>query len=244
MGTLTVTERREWLDWALDIFDTQVRAVPPGSWAAPTPCGQWDVRALVNHLTVEHLWVPPLLAGLTRGDIGTRFDGDQLGDDPGARWTVTARRSRDAWDRPDAWASLPMLSFGPTPADEYAFQLTADLLLHGWDLARAIDLSGRLPGDTTSARTVGNNRELVHWVHDSLRRQIDAWRVVGIFATPVPVPDDADEWTRLIALTGRSPDWRPRLDPGRHLDRGRHPDEGQRSDEGQPPDEGQRPDGG
>ncbi|MCM3925085.1 TIGR03086 family metal-binding protein [Frankia sp. AiPs1] len=220
VSTLTVTERRRWLDWALDTFDTQVRAVPPGSWAAPTPCGQWNVRALVNHLTVEHLWVPPLLAGLTREDIGTRFDADQLGDDPGARWTVTARRSRDAWDRPEAWASIPMLLFGPTPAAEYAFQLTADLLIHAWDLARAIDASGRLPGDTTSARTVGNNRELVHWVHDTLGRQIDAWRVVGIFATPVSVPADAEEWTRLIALTGRSPDWQPHLDRGQPLDQG------------------------
>jgi uncharacterized protein (TIGR03086 family) len=211
VGTLTVTERRGSLDWAMDVFDTQVRAVPPGGWEAPTPCRDWDVRALVNHLTVEHLWVPPLLAGLTREDIGTRFDGDQLGADPVARWTATARRSRDAWNRPDAWATSPVLSFGPTPADEYAFQLTADLLIHGWDLARAIDAAGRLPGDTMSARTVGNNRELVRWVRDTLGGQIDAWRVVGVFAGPARVPADADEWTRLIALTGRSPDWWPGL---------------------------------
>jgi uncharacterized protein (TIGR03086 family) len=212
VGTLTVTERRSSLDWAMDVFDTQVRAVPPGVWEAPTPCRDWDVRALVNHLTVEHLWVPPLLAGLTREDIGNRFDGDQLGVDPVARWTATARRSRDAWNRPGIWSTTPVLSFGPTPADEYAFQLTADLLLHSWDLARAIDAAGRLPGDTTSARTVGNNRELVRWVHRALSSQIDAWRVVGIFADPVSVPADADEWTRLIALSGRSPDWQPGVD--------------------------------
>lgn len=210
--TLTVTERRSSLDWAMDVFDTQVRAVPPGAWEAPTPCRDWDVRALVNHLTVEHLWVPPLLAGLTRDDIGPRFDGDQLGVDPVTRWTATARRSRDAWNRPAIWSTTPMLSFGPTPAGEYAFQLTADLLLHGWDLARAIDAAGRLPGDTTSARTVGNNRELVRWVYDALSAQIDAWRVVGIFADPVTVRDDADDWTRLTALSGRAPDWQPRLD--------------------------------
>ncbi|MCK9893003.1 TIGR03086 family metal-binding protein [Frankia sp. AgB32] len=197
----------------MDVFDTQVRAVPPGAWQAPTPCRGWDVRALVNHLTVEHLWVPPLLAGLTREDIGTRYDGDQLGDDPVARWTATARRSRNAWNQPDAWAGSPVLSFGPTPADEYAFQLTADLLIHGWDLARAIDAAGRLPGDTTSARTVGNNRELVRWVHEALAAQIDAWRVVGVFAEPVRVPAGADEWATLIALTGRAPDWSP---PPRH----------------------------
>ncbi|CAO5233029.1 TIGR03086 family metal-binding protein [Frankia sp. AgKG'84/4] len=208
-GTLTVTERRSWLDWAMDVFDIQVRAVPPGAWQAPTPCPGWDVRALVNHLTVEHLWVPPLLAGLTREDIGTRYDGDQLGDDPVARWTATARRSRHAWNRPEAWVGSPVLSFGPTPADEYAFQLTADLLIHGWDLARAIDAAGRLPGDTTSARTVGNNRELVRWVHEALEAQIDAWRVVGVFAEPAPVPAGADEWATLIAMTGRAPDWWP-----------------------------------
>ncbi|CAO5159518.1 Mycothiol-dependent maleylpyruvate isomerase metal-binding domain-containing protein [Frankia sp. AiPs1] len=208
-STLSVTERREWLDWAMDVFDIQVRAVPEDAWDAPTPCRDWNVRALVNHLTVEHLWVPPLLAGLTREDIGRRFDGDQLGADPVARWSATARRSRAAWNRPDVWSANPVLSFGPTPADEYAFQLTADLLLHGWDLARAVDEAGRLPGDSTSARTVGSNRGLVHWVHATLARQIDAWRVVGIFAEPVTVPAYADEWTRLIALSGRSPHWRP-----------------------------------
>ncbi|MCM3882090.1 TIGR03086 family metal-binding protein [Frankia sp. R82] len=206
---LSATERREWLDWAMDIFDIQVRAVPENAWDAPTPCRDWNVRALVNHLTVEHLWVPPLLAGLTREDIGRRFDGDQLGTDPVSVWSATARQSRAAWNRQDVWARSPVLSFGPTPADEYAFQLTADLLLHSWDLARAVDEAGRLPGDSTSARTVGSNRDLVRWVQHTLARQIDAWRVVGIFADPVTVPPDADEWTRLVALSGRSPNWHP-----------------------------------
>ncbi len=212
---LTATARREWLDWAMDIFDIQVRAVPEGAWDAPTPCREWNIRRLVNHLTVEHLWVPPLLAGLTREDIGRRFDGDQLGTDPVGVWSATARRSRAAWNRSEVWTRNPVLSFGPTPADEYAFQLTADLLLHGWDLARAVDEAGRLPGDSTSARTVGSNLELVRWVHQALAGQIDAWRVVGIFAEPVTVSADADEWTSLIALSGRRPDWCPEPDTGR-----------------------------
>ncbi|ABD09564.1 hypothetical protein ThrDRAFT_00654 [Frankia casuarinae] len=126
-----------------------------------------------------------------------------------ASWTAAARGARDSWNRPGAWASVPVLSFGPTPASEYAFQLTADLLIHGWDLARAIDMHGRRAGDTSSVAGVGSDRDLVHRVHEQLASQIDAWRAAGIFARPVPVPDDADEWTRLLALTGRSPDWRP-----------------------------------
>src|ERR1043166_2429090 len=54
----------------------------PSTWASDTPCDGWDVRALVNHVTGEDLWTAPLLAGKTIADVGDRFDGDVLGDDP------------------------------------------------------------------------------------------------------------------------------------------------------------------
>ena len=79
-------------------FDRRVRAVHPEQWANSTPCTEWDVRALVNHVVTEQLWAPLLLDGATVEDIGDRFDGDQLGDDPVAAWAAPpprrARRSR------------------------------------------------------------------------------------------------------------------------------------------------------
>ncbi|WP_238449377.1 maleylpyruvate isomerase family mycothiol-dependent enzyme [Micromonospora sp. 4G55] len=63
-------------------FVDRVEQVAPGQWSDPTPCPDWDVRALVNHVVTEDRWTAPLLAGRTVEEIGDRFEGDQLGDDP------------------------------------------------------------------------------------------------------------------------------------------------------------------
>ena len=69
--------------------------------------------------------------------------------------------------------------------------MTADHTIHSWDLARAIGADERL------------DPELVAVVTERLIPQIQAWRASGAFADPVPVPDDADPQTRLLAETGR-----------------------------------------
>ena len=50
---------------ACDVFDEKVRAVQPHQWHLPTPCTEWDVRKLVNHVTVEDMWLPHVLGGAT-----------------------------------------------------------------------------------------------------------------------------------------------------------------------------------
>jgi len=89
---------------AMAEFDRRVRAVRPEQWHNPTPCTEWDVRALVNHLVAEQLWAPLLLDGATVEDVGDRFDGDQLGADPVAAWASAAAAAVTA----DGRVSLPV----------------------------------------------------------------------------------------------------------------------------------------
>jgi uncharacterized protein (TIGR03086 family) len=178
---------------ATDRFGALVHEVPAEHWHTSTPCTEWDVRQLVNHVTVELLWVPPLLAGATVEEVGDRFDGDRLGADPAAAWDAAAAGARDAWAGPGAWERTVALSFGPTPAEEYAFQLTVDLTVHGVDLARAVG-AGERPDD-----------ELVAYVHQRFAPQADAWRAAGALGERVPVPEGTGELGRLLALTGRAP---------------------------------------
>ena len=106
-------------------------------WDLPTPCTEWDVRALVNHVVGEERWTGPLLDGMTIAEVGDRFDGDLLGDDP-RRPAGAARRRRS---RPStsklAGIDSVHLSYGDEDPAEYVRQLSADHLIHGWDLAAA-----------------------------------------------------------------------------------------------------------
>ena len=122
----------------------RVNAVAGTQWDDPTPCAEWTVRDLANHVVGEDLWTAPLMQGSTIAEVGDRFDGDLLGDDP----IKTALAA--AWEAKEAVAhDLPAhgtvhLSYGDERADEYVLQLAADHLVHGWDIAAATGGDTRL----------------------------------------------------------------------------------------------------
>src|SRR3954453_21978338 len=70
-------------------FAERVHAVD-GLWNTATPLPGWTVRYLVNHLVNEERWTPPLLDGATIEEVGSRYDGDLLGDDPVAAFDDAA----------------------------------------------------------------------------------------------------------------------------------------------------------
>ena len=176
---------------AVNGFGARVAAVGADQWHLPTPDDGWDVRALVNHLVVEDLWAPLLLDGRTIAEVGDRFDGDQLGDDPLAAWSAASAAAVAAAGTQGALERTVHVSFGDIPGREYLSQLVADHVIHAWDLARAVAGDERL------------DPELVEFVHGSLAPQADSWRAAGAFGPKVVVADDADLQTRLLALTGR-----------------------------------------
>ncbi|MFJ6216067.1 TIGR03086 family metal-binding protein [Streptomyces sp. NPDC092296] len=177
---------------ALASFGRRVRAVGANQWSAPTPCSEWTVRDLVNHLTVEQLWVPPLMEGATLEEVGDRFAGDRLGDDPAAAWRHAATAAREAFTRHGALDRTVRLSSGATPAVKYCSQLAMDAAVHTWDLARATG------GDTRLAP------ELVGFARREVEPYADQLPASGFFGGPVKVSDDADEQTKLLALLGRN----------------------------------------
>ncbi|MCG3754670.1 TIGR03086 family protein [Amycolatopsis sp. Poz14] len=178
---------------ALDVFDAAVRAAGPGDWARGTPCTDWSVRDLVNHLAVEQLWVPHLLAGATLDEVGTRYDGDVLGDDPLSVWERASAAAREAWLSPGALRRTVHVSFGLVPAEEYGWQMTLDLAVHGWDLATALGRPNPVP-DVLAGRLL-----------DVLRPMIDDWQGLGLFDPPVAAGRNAAAPDRLVALLGRRP---------------------------------------
>src|SRR5262245_27081572 len=122
-----------------------------GAWASPTPCADWDVRALVNHIVNEDLWTVPLMDGATIEEVGSRFDGDLLGSDPLTVTRAAGETATMAAASGIVAGRLVHLSFGDTPAEEYAYQLAADHIIHGWDLAAAIGADRHIDPELVSA---------------------------------------------------------------------------------------------
>ncbi len=180
---------------AIDGFGRRLDKVGAEQWTAATPCADWDVRTLVNHVVGELLWIPPLLDGKTIADVGDRFDGDVLGDDPHATWKSAVADARAAASQPGVQARTVHLSFGDFPGSEYLGQITSDLAIHCWDLARAVGADDQL------------DAPLVAFVDSFLSPQIDAWRGAGAFGPAVEVDAAASAQERLLAQTGRSPSW-------------------------------------
>jgi uncharacterized protein (TIGR03086 family) len=176
---------------AATMFGDRVHGVRDDQWNAPTPCSEWSVHDLVQHVVAEHLWAPHLLRGERIGDVGDRYDHDVLGDDPVAAWDAAMEASLAAWA--DATDDQTVhLSFGDTPVAEYANQMLMDLTVHSWDLASGTGQDVRLDPDA------------VAHVWDYASKEVPKWQGTGIFARPVTVGTD-DRQDRLIGLTGRHP---------------------------------------
>jgi uncharacterized protein (TIGR03086 family) len=178
---------------AMDVFDRAVHKVGLTDWDSPTPCADWTVRELVNHVVTDQAWVADMLAGRTVAEVGDIYDGDQLRDDPLGAWEEASSTARAAWVQPGAVERTVHLSYGDERAEDYGWQMTLDLTVHGWDLATALGAHPDIPDDLAEA--------LLAYVEP----QRPAWSGTGLFAEPVPVPADAAPATRLVALLGRQP---------------------------------------
>jgi uncharacterized protein (TIGR03086 family) len=190
MAEIAPTELLELFQRAQALFTDRVDAVEPDQWedeALP----EWTVADLVAHMVTEMLWVPPLLAGEPYAE--GRFPEattDLLGDDPFTGWESAADAALSAFAEDDALVRTVHLSRGPAPAAQYIQELTADLTVHAWDLARATggdtDLDGEL---VTAALLVGD--------------RIPEDGVPGMFDPPLDVSEAAPPQMRLLARFGR-----------------------------------------
>jgi uncharacterized protein (TIGR03086 family) len=176
---------------AVEEFDRRVKAVQDDQWRLPTPCTEWDVRALVNHLVYENKWTPELFAGKTLAEVGDRFEGDLLGDNPKGAWSAAMRPAIDAVQQVGAMERTVHVSWGKISGQEYASQLFADHLIHAWDLARAIGADERL------------DPELVEACYRRTKPQEEMLKATGLFGEKIEPPEGADLQTRLLAVFGR-----------------------------------------
>jgi uncharacterized protein (TIGR03086 family) len=168
-----------------------VDAVEAGQWDDAALPG-WTVADLVAHLVDEARWIPDLLAGDPAELVDPRFShatDDLLGEDALTAWETAADAALAALATGDLGGTVH-LSRGPTPVREYVEELTADLVVHGWDLARATGGDERIDPALLGAAAV-------------LADRLPDDGLPGLFDPPLDVPDGAPEQARVLARYGR-----------------------------------------
>lgn len=172
-------------------------AAKTASLDQPTPCPDWDLRTLLNHTI---LWTSYSAERRAHGEsVAEELMSKDFTAEPGYAEAYQAQLDRavQAWSRPEAWAGDRSVMGGATPAADIAAMLIMEMVLHGWDVAKATGQDYHCDG------------ELAQAVLGTVRAQGDMFRQYEGFAAIVPVPDDATAFDRALALSGRDPAWKP-----------------------------------
>ncbi len=174
-----------------------VSGVRTDQLTAVTPCPEWDMHALLNHTI---LWTAFSAERRARDEpLPDELMNRDFAGEPGFAATYAAQieKAVAAWSDPQAWERELAVMGSPTPAADVGALLVAEMVLHGWDIARASGQDYSCPASVVAATAaaVDANAEL--------------FRKYQGFAEPVPVPDSAPAFDRVLAASGRDPHWAP-----------------------------------
>ncbi|ACV77235.1 TIGR03086 family metal-binding protein [Nakamurella multipartita] len=178
-------------------MQTLVDGVRPAQWGAPTPCSEWDARALLNHVVFGNRSFTSILHGdpaPPQEQIRTMRDRDYLGDDPAAAWRDSADGLLAAFTGPEVLGREFRSPLGPLPGAGLARLRITETLVHGWDLARATGQSAPFPQEIVEATLSFTRRQLSD---GSVRSALP-------FAAEQPAAADAPPLDQLAALLGRA----------------------------------------
>lgn len=147
---MTDTPTVEQLARALAATDELIVAVGDDQWSNPTPCPDWNVHDLVNHM----VFGSQLFAGVVRGEplppieeIRRLSIVDQLGDDPVRAYRDAGRGLLAAFSEPDALERTYVAPIGPAQGSVLLNLRITEALVHGWDVAQATGQPTALPDD-------------------------------------------------------------------------------------------------
>ncbi len=165
-------------------FDARVQAAPADSWSNPAPCEGWTATDVVAHVAGS---ANRMTAGLTGGEPA-EFDASN----PTASWAAARDGLLAAAGSADLTTTVSG-PFGPMPAEQVIGRLMCtDVLVHTWDLARAVGGDEQLDADAVAAAYSG-------------LKPMDAMiRQPGVFGPKVDTPAGADVQTEFLNFLGRT----------------------------------------
>ena len=151
-----------------------------------------DLKTIINYHAYDTAWVPDTLTGKTMAEVGSRYDGDLLKDDPIRNYHKFSESAQSAARAADPEATVH-LSYGDFPAKVYLTHITSFRTFRAYDIAKLIGADTKLPD--TLVQEVWNQTEPV----------IEDWRKMGVYKEAIEAPEGADQQTKLLCLVGRQP---------------------------------------
>ncbi|MGH8975254.1 MAG: TIGR03086 family metal-binding protein [Acidimicrobiia bacterium] len=173
-----------------------VDGIKPDQLDLPTPCSEWDVRALLAHM----VGVNEVFAAAVRGEEpGATSEDDILGDDPAGAYRRSMEEALAAWSTPDVLEQTLHLPFGHMPA-AFAIGLHfIDNLVHRWDLAVATGQDHLLNAESAGLALQMAQNNFAAVPADQLRGKGRPFGELVDWAPDAPVHE------RLVAFLGRHP---------------------------------------
>ncbi|HZR48621.1 MAG TPA: TIGR03086 family metal-binding protein [Streptosporangiaceae bacterium] len=170
-----------------------VAGVRPDQFGDPTPCPEWDVRTLLNHIILWTAYSAEQRA--YGGSVAEELMNKDFTASPdfATDYAKQAKKAVDAWSDPAAWERDLGVMGSPMPAADVAALLIAEYVLHGWDLA------------TATGQRYECDEAVATLVVDVVREQGDLFRQYKGFAEQVTVPDNASTYEKALAESGRKP---------------------------------------
>ncbi|MCP2262550.1 TIGR03086 family protein [Streptoalloteichus tenebrarius] len=187
-------------DTAVAGFDGRLRAVPATEWGSPTPCTEWNVRQLVNHMIQGSRIYVALLRGGSSAEFMANLNQEALDGDPLTTYREAAAECRAAFLADGAFDRVVDYPFGPVPGRQLLGLYVVDAVVHTWDLARAVGLDERL-----DPRTVGWVLDNFEWIYHGVTESpiTDSYQYYGP-PTAVASPAETAQ-NRLLHAMGRNP---------------------------------------
>ncbi len=187
---------------SIDVAVAAIRGADPARFGDPSPCAEYTVRQVVSHLAFGLLLAEyagrrkAWEEGWSESDLAPYLVGV-----PEAQWAdkaaAQAEATRRAWTDPAAWDGETTFGGGAMPAAAVGSMMTAEFVVHGWDVAAATGQT-LVVGDGTARAVLA-----------VVEQYAEMFREFAGFADPLPVDDGAPPLERALRLSGRDPHWRP-----------------------------------
>jgi uncharacterized protein (TIGR03086 family) len=187
---------------SIDLAVATIGGTDLGRYDDPSPCSDYTVRDVVNHLAFGFLLAH-------RSGARQPWDPSWSGEDrtpyfvglPEEKWAQAcadeAAATARAWAEPSAWQGEASMGGAAMPAAAIGSMMTAEFAVHAWDLARATGRALEVP------------EELGAVVLEGVLAMAPSGREGGWFGAEVTVPADAPAFERALAASGRDPRWTP-----------------------------------